>query len=329
MISPAQYTALHESAGWLRRESRGRLRIGGADRLSYLHGLLTNDIQALTPGVGCYAALLTAQGRMVTDMRVFETGEEVLLDLEGPVAVQVRDHLDKFVITEDAIVEDVTESWSQVGVYGPSAANVLARALADAEGRQAVASADLESLATMHHRRVAYRAATAHVIASDDVGVRGFDVMLPARLASGLEHALTEAGALEVTEAAAETTRIEAGIPRFLVDMDSSTIPLEAGIEDRAISMTKGCYVGQEVIVRVLHRGGGRVARRLVQLVAPGGLSRGDVVFSGEREVGKVTSATRSPASGGGSVALAYVQRDFSAPGTVVRVNGVDAAVRG
>src|SRR5204863_6844637 len=119
----------------------------------------------------------------------------------------------------------------------------------------------------------------------------------PAAGAARLRDALMNAGAIPVNEETAEALRIEAGRPRFAVDMDTDTIPLEAGIEDRAISMTKGCYVGQEVIVRVLHRGHGRVAKKLVSLVMEGKSvpSRGDIIVSGEQEIGRITSAVFSP----------------------------------
>ncbi len=125
-----------------------------------------------------------------------------------------------------------------------------------------------------------------------------------------------------------ETLRIEAGRPRFGLDMTTDTIPLEAGIEDRAISFTKGCYVGQEVIVRVTHRGHGRVARRLVSIVLPAGRvpGPGDAILAGDRQVGEITSATESPKLGS-ALALGYVQRDHAAAGTALTVNGSQARV--
>jgi folate-binding protein YgfZ len=135
-------------------------------------------------------------------------------------------------------------------------------------------------------------------------------------------------GAIDVQDAVVETTRIEAGRPRFGVDMSEDTIPLEAGIEDRAISRTKGCYVGQEIIIRVLDRGHGRVARRLVglKLAAATVPARGDAIRSGEREIGQVTSAAYSPLLDT-PVALGYVHRDFTEPGTSVDVAGHPATV--
>ena len=290
MISADHYRALLEAAAFVRRDDRGRLRLRGADRLSYLHGLLTNDIASLQAGASRYAALLTAQGRMIADMNVHELGDMVLIELARSLADPIREHLDRFVITEDVTVEDVTVSLTQVGLYGPGAAAVLA----------------------------ALREPPAITIASTDAGVPGFELMVPIERADGLMASLAAAGAIEVDGGVIELTRIEAGIPKFLVDMDTTTIPLEAGIEDRAISMTKGCYVGQEVIVRVLHRGGGRVAKKLVVLRLSAAVERDDRLWSGDREIGKVTSAADSPRFG--AIALGYVQRDFAEPGTAVTV---------
>jgi folate-binding protein YgfZ len=293
VFSPDQYRALRDGAGLLEREDRGRIILRGEDRKTYLHGLLSNDILALEPGTGCYAALLTAQGRMISDMRVFELGGSVLLDLERPVTGTVVEHLEKFVITEDVEIEDVTAKYAQLGLYGPSTFEILAAAT---------------------HADPAV--APLYVLPGGDIGVAGVDLIIPREAAGSLSAALVSAGAVAVSPETAEVTRIEAGVPKFLVDMDTSTIPLEAGIEDRAISMTKGCYVGQEVIVRVLHRGGGRVARKLVGLMTdPPEVQRGDRLLAGDREVGRITSAVDSPGMGR-RIALAYVHRDFLEPGT-------------
>lgn len=299
IFSLEQYRALHDAAGFLPRTDRGRLVLRGEDRKSYLQGLLSNDIAALTPGTGCYATLLTAQGRMISDMRVFELGDRILMDLEAAVAPAVRNHLDMFVITEDVTVEDATETLAQVGLYGPRAGDVLASLLAGGT----------EPL---------------HVLPSDDTGIPGVDLIVPSGTEPALLDALEAAGASPVSAATAEVTRVEAGIPRFLADMDSSTIPLEAGIEDRAISLTKGCYVGQEVIIRVLHRGGGRVAKKLVRITTDADVQRGDVLFAADREVGRVTTAVDSPKFGQ-RLALAYVHRDFTQPGTRLTVRNVPA----
>jgi folate-binding protein YgfZ len=154
-----------------------------------------------------------------------------------------------------------------------------------------------------------------------DTGEPGFDLFVDRAQMAMVNIALQGAGVVPVDAATANTIRIESGIPLFHHDMDEDTIPLEAGIEGRAISLTKGCYVGQEVIIRVLHRGHGRVARKLVGLLLEGRSAPvdGALIRSGDREVGRVTSATMSPALDR-PIALAYVQRDFVAPGTPVIV---------
>ena len=297
----------------------GRLLIRGADRRAYLQGLLTNDIAALTPGTGCYAAMLTAQGRMITDMRVLELGDAILLDVPHELAAAIRAHLERFVFAEDVQVEDVSDSRTAIGVYGPRAIDVMQ-------------SAPLEGgapAALFASTRVRVAGRDALVVRSDEPGIAGFDVLVAAGDAGPVRSALAAAGAVVATDADVEAVRVESGRPLFGADMDTETIPLEAGLEDRAISRAKGCYVGQEVIVRVQDRGHGRVARRLVGLTldaaspVPG---RNTTVGSGGKDVGRVTSATWSP-SLARPVALGYVQRDFVEPGTHLDVGGAQAVV--
>jgi len=290
----------------------------GADRRSYLQGLLTNDIAALAAGTGCYAALLTAQGRMIADMRVLELGDAVLLDVVPHVTETVRAHLERFVFTEDVQVRDVTSERAEIGLYGPEALALVSR----------VARID-PGLPLFGSTKAAFDGSPLLVARSDEAGVDGYDLFVEVAAADALRSALTGAGAVPVDETSAEIVRIEAGRPRFGQDMNEDTIPLEAGIEDRAISRTKGCYVGQEVIIRVLDRGHGRVARRLVGLTFPANAtlaSPGLPIMSGDREIGRITSATRSPALGR-PIALGYVHRDFVSPGSEVKVGDTPGVV--
>jgi len=308
------YTALRQGAGLIERTGVGRILLTGADRRSYLQGLLTNDIEALTPGTGCYAAMLTAQGRMMTDMRVLELGDSVLLSLPLHVTAGIRDHLDRFIFSEDVQVEDVTASRAEIGIYGPRTEHVLV--MVGAEGR--VPSRLFDST------RVRVVGAETLLVQSDEPGLPGYDIVLDAADVEGVTAALVAAGAVRATEADAEVVRIESGRPRFGIDMDTDTIPLEAGLEDRAISRSKGCYVGQEVIVRVQDRGHGRVAKRLVGLTFDAAApvpAAGARILSGGREIGRVTSATWSPALSR-AVALGYAHRDFVEPYTPVSVDG-------
>src|SRR6185437_10941772 len=269
------------------------------------------------------AALLNARGRMISDMRVLELGNAVLLDVPAALAEAVRAHLDRFVFSEDVQVRDVTGERAELGLYGPAAATVASTVLHP--------TIDLSSLPFYGSAVVRHGDHDVLVVGSDEPGVTGFDFIVEAAAESSLADALRAAGAVDVGREAANAVRVEAGRPRFGEDMDEETIPLEAGIEDRAISRTKGCYVGQEVIVRVLDRGHGRVAKRLVPLVFDEGArvpAHGAVVHTDDRDVGRVTSAVCSPGLGR-VVALAYVHRDFTSPGTAVSVDGARATVRG
>jgi folate-binding protein YgfZ len=317
MFSAEQYRALHQGCGLVNRSERGQLSFTGADRRPFLQGLLTNDIQSLEPGQGCYAALLTANGRMIADMRVFELGDRLLMDVDAGRAAALRGRFDQFIFSEDAQVEDVSSSMRELGVYGPRAAQVIAGASGNL-----VDAASLEATPLYSNRRFETSGGALIVLRSDDIGIGGFDVLVDASHAETVAAALRAEGAIDVTGETTDVTRVEGGRPLFGVDMDEDTIPLEAGIEDRAISLTKGCYVGQEIIIRVLHRGHGRVARRLTGLVFQPSAAvpaTGDVLRSGEKQIGIVTSATHSPALGR-PIAMAYVHRDFAEPLTSVTV---------
>jgi tRNA-modifying protein YgfZ len=319
MFSLDHYHAVRDAAGFIDRSSRARLFLTGRDRRDYLQGLLTNDISALAPGQGCYAALLTAQGRMIADMFVVETGEAIVMDLEPALGERVAAHLERFIFSEDVQVANETASTVQIGVFGPTSAAAVASVVGGDLRRE-----ELETLPVLGNRRDRWRGGDVLVIHRDDLGVSGFDLIVDRTAAPALIGALNAAGVARFEDDTAEVLRVEHGRPRFLQDMTEDTIPLEAGIEDRAISMTKGCYVGQEIIVRVLHRGHGRVARRLVTLAVdqsaavPAAAARIRSA-SDEREIGTVTSAVWSP-SMNGPLALGYVHRDFAEDGTAVTV---------
>jgi folate-binding protein YgfZ len=310
------YAALRNGAAIVERPD-ARLLVRGADRGAYLQGILTNDIAALTPGTGCYAAMLTAQGRMITDMRVLELGDAILLDVPRAIGAAVKDHLERFVFSEDVQVEDATAARAEIGLYGPRASAVLAAAGVDAPA----------GLYTVTRTRLGGH--DALVVCADTIGIPGFDVIVDASHGTGVRAALAAGGAVPADDADVETVRIESGRPRFGADIDTDTIPLEAGLEDRAISRSKGCYVGQEVIVRVQDRGHGRVARRLVGLTFDAAApvpKRNATIRADDREIGRITSAAWSP-SLAHPVALGYVHRDFVEPGTHVRAGDADGTV--
>jgi folate-binding protein YgfZ len=309
MSLQADYDRIREGAATGATSERRQLAVSGRDRASYLQGLLTNDIQALTPGTGCYAAWLTPQGRMLTDMHVLESGAMILLDVPAETAAATLARLEQFVFTEDVRIESCADSLRGVWVHGPHAAGAIDRALEGAPG--------LAEWPDYRHAPFSFAGEPVSVARIDQLGVPGFCVFVARAREAALVEALAAAGAAPAGPGAIAAARIEAGYPVFGADMTDDTIPLEAGIEDRAISFSKGCYVGQEVIIRVLHRGHGRVARRLVRLrIAGPPVSRGTALYAGDREVGHVTSAGDSPRSG--AVAMGYLHRDFAAPGTRV-----------
>ncbi len=305
-----EYRAIREGAALGATAARGQIAVAGADRAGYLHGLLTNDIAALTPGSGCYAAWLTPQGRMLTDMHVLESGDLILLDVpDGQVAPTIE-RLDQFLFSEDVQLASLAADLASIWTHGPAAAAALQQVIRGVEG--------LDSWPVYRVAKAAFADAPVVIARIDQLGVPGFCTYAAPGARAALENALEAHGARRVGPDALEAARIEAGYPLFGIDMTTDTIPLEAGIDARGISLTKGCYVGQEVIIRVLHRGHGRVAKRLVGLRAEGEVAARARVMSGDREIGFITSAGTSPANG--HVALGYVHRDFVEPGTQVDV---------
>ena len=302
--------AIREGAAIGAISPRLQIAVAGSDRASFLQGLLTNDIQALTPGSGCYAAWLTPQGRMLTDMHVLESGSMILIDVPAATLAATVDRLEQFLFSEDVRIGSLADALTGVWVHGPQAAATVERTLDAGRG--------LADWLNYQHTQFEFGGEPVSVARIDQLGVPGYCIYVDRAREPQLVSALQAAGAVVVSAAALELARIEAGYPLFGVDMTETTIPLEAGIESRAISLTKGCYVGQEIIIRVLHRGGGRVAKKLVGLRIDGGAARGAKLLSGDREIGEITSVAESPRSG--TVALGYVHRDFTAPGTAIQV---------
>jgi folate-binding protein YgfZ len=310
------YDAVKKTTGMADRSGDARFRVTGPDRVTWLQGLLTNDIAALTPGTGCYAAYLTPQGRMLADIRVLHRGDALLLDVPAVSRAAVFERLTTFIIMEDVVLDDVTDSLARVAVYGPQGFALLSTCVGLAES-----ASELPEHASVSAR---FGDHAVVVAGSRDLGssTPGYDIYLDAAAKADLIAALQAAGATPIDDEAWQTLRLEAGRPLFGVDMTTDTIPLEAGIEDRAVSFTKGCYVGQEIIIRVMHRGHGRVARKLVGLQAEK-LSAATPIYAGDREIGRVTSAAYSPALDRW-IGMGYVQRDFVEPGTIVAIGDAE-----
>jgi len=249
---------------------------------------------------------------MLTDMHVLESDGMLLLDVPAAQAEATASRLEQFLFSEDVKLASLAGALTTVWVHGPGAASALEHSLDGIAG--------LGAWGQYHHEHVGFAGESLVVARIDQLGVPGYCAYLSAANRAALTGALEAAGARHVAPDAIAAARIEAGYPIFGVDMTADTIPLEAGIDPRAISTTKGCYVGQEVIIRVLHRGHGRVARRLLTLKLDGeGVEPRAKIVDGDREVGFVTSVAVSPASG--PIALAYVHRDLAVAGAHVSVD--------
>jgi folate-binding protein YgfZ len=316
----AEYRAVRESAGVAVRDDRARFRLWGKDPARMVHGLITNELLKAEPGRGVYAAMLTAKGRMIADVRVFRRADgEVLVSVAREALEGTREHLKKMVPPLFARWADATDDVAEIGVYGPGARGVLSTVL----------GAEIPALAEDAFVEPEYGGARLLVVATREAGgEEGFDVFLPTDQAAELWTALRAADVRPVGFGALETLRVEAGRPRYGRELTEETIPTEAyqatGLMDRAVSFHKGCYTGQEVIVRIAHRG--HVNRHLRGLLlgdAPAPSFRSPLVNPETgKEVGWTTSAAFSPWLGQ-TVAMGYVRREVE-PGAEVRVGGAD-----
>jgi tRNA-modifying protein YgfZ len=292
-----QYRVLRELAGLVDRSERAKLILAGGESVDYLQGQITNDVEAVAVGGGCYAALLDRKGHMRADLRVLRVADdEVWLDTEAIAGNAVQRHLETYKIGRDVELADATGDRAIVSVIGPAAAEVTGA------GRLSPEYA---------HGEIAIDGVRARAAATDV----GIDLILADTDTESLREALTDAGAAEVSEAAAEILRVERGRPRFGFEMTEATIPAEAGIDERAVSFTKGCYIGQETVARLHYKGKPNRHLRGLRLDAPA--SRGDAILLGDREVGAVGTACVSPALG--PIALAIVRREAE-PGARVRI---------
>lgn len=305
-----------------RRDDRGRLRLIGRDRQAFLQGMVSNDVARLSPGEGCYAFLLDATGHVLSDARVLCAPDYLLLDMEPGMAPFVAETFDRYLIMEKCRIEDatVTLHMGQTFVGGPRAPAVLAEfgvagAGAWTEGQNGVVDlAGYDGLVT----------------ATRLVPGPGFDFYIPAAGNADvvLLYQLELMGAVELDDATLDALRIEAGVPRFGVDMDAKTLAPETGQEARAINYKKGCYIGQEIVARIDARG--HTNRTLAGFAFPSGApvpEPGSVVVGADgKEVGRVTSAALSPTLGQ-PVALGALRREHASPGTPVMIAGGPAMV--
>jgi folate-binding protein YgfZ len=292
----AQYRVLREEAGWVERP-RAKLIVRGADAAEYLQGQLTNDVEKLGPGEGCYAALLERKGHVQADMRVLVLHEgELWIDLEPAPATTVLRHLQMYSVGRDVEIEDVSPKWAITSVIGPRTAETTG----------------FEGPLPEHGQRFRdWEGVEVLAVATD----AGLDLITRAEQADALRDLLRAAGVVEVSEAAAEILRVESGRPRFGAEITPDLMPAEAGIVERAVDFEKGCYIGQEPVARLHYRGKPNRGLRGLRLSEPA--RGGEPLMLGDRGVGTVATACVSPALG--AIALAVVRREAE-PGETLQV---------
>ena len=276
--SPAETSALRDGAALVDRSDRGRLALSGAESREALNAVVTNEIESLTPGHGCLAACCTSKGRMLGDLRVLATEDELLLDIERCALQPIFDAVRHGLVGYDAELHKRTLETSLVA---------SASSLGESEDDNAAAE-------------IGGRAVR---LITTDVGV---DVLCADEDGAQVRAALLADGATAAGEPLAELARIESGRPRYGVDLDQTVIPQEGGLNERAVSFTKGCYVGQETIARLHYRG--RPNRRLCSLKLSGEAELGSPLSTAEREVGTLTSLALSPQDG--PIGLALIRRE-------------------
>jgi len=289
--------------------ARGKIRVLGEDRARLLHAMTTQEVQSLTPGHGCYAFFLNAQGRILGDVNVFCREDFFLLDTEPETRQKLFDHIERYIIADDVTLEDVTGEMATVAIEGPQAAAVL-----DHLG------------APLPEADYTTRAWSGTIVArANSTGAGGFFIfLLPAKKA-GLIAALEDAGIAEATPEDARTVRIEHGRPRYGEEISERYLVQETG-QLHAVSFSKGCYLGQEIVERVRSRAQiHRVLRRL-EIQAPEPPPAGTKLKSGDADAAEIASAVFSPALGK-VAALAYVRTQFAEPGTEMRLGDARVSV--
>jgi folate-binding protein YgfZ len=321
-----EHETVRKQAGLIDQSHRGKLGIKGKDRIDFLHGMVTNDIKKLTPGTGLYAVFTNDKAKMLSDARIYCLPDALWVNLEPEVTDKIQKHLDKYTLASDVTIENLTDSFGLLSVYGPPSNEIVTQIFGSEPPTKehSTMTFSLEGVSSLAAR-------------NEITGEPGYDLFVPIdRMVPTWNRLLQIGGPYGLRTVgldALDSLRIEAGIPRYGIDMDESNFPMEAGLEKRAISYTKGCYIGQETIARADAQG--RMNKRLMglELTSKSIPAIGQAILappaaSGtqERTVGTITSAIESPTFGK-VIAMGYLQRDFAEPGKDVMIEGRPAKV--
>ena len=298
----AEYQAARSSVGISDLSHRGKLRMTGKDRQSFLHRIVTNDINGLDVGQSTYACMLTPQGKIIADMTVYLRDDDILFDLEPGMTPTLIETMDRYAIIDDVAMADVTAEYGLIGVHGPGIAALLQTLIGDFEG-----------LEPSRHMSVDLQGVPLCITRAYRTGGQDYDLHLPVPHVSGIWQALKNVGTASDTicigAETLEILRVEAGIPRYGAELDDRIIPNEA-VKERAVSFNKGCYIGQEPVVMMEHRGR---PNRLLAGLKMGGLhlpARNTILKKDDQEAGWITSAVHSQMDSG-VIAIGFVRRKY------------------
>lgn len=311
----AEHAAVRRQVGVSDLSHRGKLRVTGDDRIKWLQSVTSNDILPLKPGQGCYSSFLTHKGKMLTYFRVYIQPDQVFVEDVGDIGDTTFQALRKFLLYgTKAKLENCRETWSLLLVSGPKAAAALRTAF----------GCEPSSLGLLEFVSVDIAGRSAMIIRTEETGEEDFEILLPAEAAPAAWDHIMQAGQVDGIKPfgsqTREALRMEAGLPQAGPDLNEEIVPPEANLEQKAFSLSKGCYPGQEVVARMDTYGS--VRRRLVGLILEDAVipARGAKLYSGDREVGWISSATQSPQLRS-VIAFGFPLRDFSKPGTALAVD--------
>ncbi len=310
----SEHRAVRQAVGISDLSHRGKIRVSGEDRMNWLQSVASNDVLQLRPGQGCYSSFLTHKGKMLTYFRLYVQLDAVMLEDVGEIGEATFQALRKFLLYgTKAKMENCAESWGLLLVSGPKAAYVI----------QSAFGVDVADLQPVNFVSAQIGGGQVLVLRTEETGEVDIEVLLPADSLSTAWNSVMEAGSKFGIKAvgthAREALRLEAGIPKAGADLNEEIVPPEANLEGKAFSLSKGCYPGQEVVARMDTYG--NVRRHLVGLMMKDSAvpAAGAKLFAGDREVGWISSATRSPQLGR-VIAFGFPLRDFSKPGTALSV---------
>jgi tRNA-modifying protein YgfZ len=305
----AEYDALQNRAGMIDLSLTAKLEVSGKNAVQFLNGLVTNDVKSLQPGEGVLAAFLNVQGKVVSLCRFYRTDKEAgahfLLEFDAANREAIFKNLSRFVLAGEFFVKDVSDDLALLSVQGPNAAALLSE----------LTTQFIEAAPEYRNYSAEINSTKVLIASHNRTGSIGFDVFAPAESKAKLRNTLIERGAIPVGSEALEIARLEAAIPREGVDVTDANILLEAGY-DKAVSYTKGCYLGQEIIARIHYRGqpARQLRRFVVDAAEPPG--KGTELWAADgKKVGEITSSVNSFAANR-IIALGYVHRYYLAVGT-------------